>query len=126
MKWLFIALGGAGGSLLRYAMTGWVQRIAPGTFPLGTLSVNILGCFALGLLAGFFAGPQLVREEIRIGLTVGLLGGFTTFSTFGLESFHLANGGEFRLAMMNMLLNCVFGISAVLLGYRLAERWYGV
>lgn len=126
MKWLFIALGGAVGSLLRYAVEGGIQRIAPGSFPWGTMSVNVLGCFAIGFLAGFFAGPQLVREEVRIGLTVGLLGGLTTFSTFGLESFNLANGGELRLALLNMFVSCGLGFSAVWLGYRLAERWYGV
>lgn len=126
MKWLFIAIGGAVGSLLRYAIEGGVQRLASGSFPLGTLSVNVLGCLVIGFLAGFFAGPQLVREEVRIGLTVGLVGGLTTFSTFGLESFNLANGGELRWAIVNMVVSCGLGFSAVWLGYRLAERWYGV
>jgi CrcB protein len=126
LKFLFIAVGGALGSLLRYAMQGWVQRLTASTFPLGTFAVNVLGCLLIGLVSGFFAGPQLVREEYRIGLTIGVLGGFTTFSTFGLETFNLANDGEFRLALLNMLLSCVVGFAAVWIGYRLAERFFGV
>jgi CrcB protein len=134
LKWLLIAAGGACGTMLRYLLQGWVQRATGGwaqrlvgeTFPMGTLVVNVLGCLAIGLLSGFFAGPQLVREEYRIGLTVGILGGFTTFSTFGLESFNLANDGEFRLASLNIVLSCGIGFAAVWFGYRIAERWFGV
>jgi len=126
LKWLLIASGGALGSVLRYLLQGWVQRAFGGLFPLGTLAVNVLGCLVLGAMAGFFAGPQLVREEYRVGLTVGVLGGFTTFSTFGLESFNLIGGGELRLALLNVLLSCGAGLAAVWIGYRLAERWFGV
>jgi CrcB protein len=126
LKWMLIAVGGAIGSVLRYALQGWVQRLSAGSFPVGTLAVNATGCLVLGLLSGYFAGPHLVREEYRVGLTVGVLGGFTTFSTFGLESFNLANDGEFRLALLNMLLSCGVGFAAVWVGYRLAERVAGV
>lgn len=126
LKWLLIAGGGAFGSVLRYAVQGWVQRLAGGVFPLGTLVVNVSSCLAIGLLAGLFAGPQLVREEYRIGLTVGVLGGYSTFSTLGLETFNLTNDGELRLALANMLASCGVGFAAVWLGYRLAERWWGV
>ena len=134
LKWLLIAVGGAFGSLLRYVFQGWVQRsagdwaeqLAGGTFPVGTLAVNVTACLAIGFLSGFFAGPQLIREEYRIGLTVGVLGGYSTFSTFGLESFNLANDGEFGLALFNMLLSCATGFAAVWVGYRVAERWFGV
>ena len=126
LKWLLIAAGGGLGSMLRYAMQGWVQRLTTTTFPWGTFAVNVLGCLLLGLLSGFFAGPQLVREEYRVGLTVGVLGGFTTFSTFGLESFNLANDGELRLALANMIISCAAGFVAVWFGYRLAERFFGV
>jgi CrcB protein len=72
------------------------------------------------------AGPQLIREEYRIGLTVGVLGGYSTFSTFGLESFNLANDGELRLALLNMIVSCAVGFAAVWLGYRISERLFGV
>jgi CrcB protein len=126
LKWLLIAAGGACGSLLRYTFQGWVQRLSSGTFPVGTLAVNVTACFVIGLLAGFFAGPQLVREEYRIGLTVGVLGGYSTFSTFGLETFNLANDGQYWLALVNMLVSCAAGFLAVWLGYRVSERWMGV
>ena len=77
-------------------------------------------------LAAALTGPILIREEYRIGLTVGVLGGFTTFSTFGLETFNLANDGQWRFAMLNMALSCGLGLAAVWLGYRAAERWFGL
>jgi fluoride exporter len=126
LKWFLIAGGGAAGSMLRHAMQGWVHRIAGDGFPFGTLVVNVSACFAIGVLSAFFAGPQLIREEYRIGLTVGILGGYSTFSTFGLESFNLANEGEFTLAALNMMLSCGVGLAAVWIGYRLAQHWFGV
>src|SRR5262245_27759999 len=116
MKYIWIAVGGAGGSLLRYLLQGWVQRWAGGTFPAGTLVVNVLGCFVIGLLAAAFAGPVLIREEYRIGLTVGVLGGFTTFSAFGLETFNLTNEGQFRLAAANVVLSVGLGFAAIWAG----------
>jgi CrcB protein len=126
LKWSLIAVGGAFGSLLRYAIQGWVQRLTDSAFPIGTLVVNATACLAIGFLSGLFASPQLIREEYRIGLTVGVLGGYSTFSTFGLESFNLANDGEFALAALNMVLSCAVGLAAVWLGYRVAEFWFGV
>ena len=82
------------------------------------------GCLLIGLLVGLFEGPWPIRPEYRIGLLTGVLGGYTTFSTFGLESFRLANAGEIRLAMLNLVLSCVVGFVAVLIGYRVAERWF--
>ena len=126
LKWTLIAVGGALGSLLRYWVQGWAQRLSGGAFPTGTLVVNLTACFAVGLLAGFFAGPQLVREEYRIGLTVGVLGAYSTFSTFGLETFNLGNDGEFALAALNLLLSCGVGLAAVWIGCRAAAHWFGV
>src|SRR6478736_10556213 len=110
LKWIFIAVGGGIGSMMRYAMQDLAKQLLAGyIFPVGTMCVNLLGCLVIGLLSGYFAGPHLVREEYRIGLTVGVLGGFTTFSTYGLETFNLANGGEFRLAALNIVLSNVIG-----------------
>lgn len=125
-KWFLIAVGGACGSLMRYSVQGWVQRLAGGTFPFGTMAVNVTACFAIGFLSGIFAGPHLIREEYRIGLMVGLLGGYSTFSTVGLESFALSNDGQFGLALLNMLGSGVAGLVAVWMGYRIAENWFGV
>ena len=125
MKWVLIAVGGAFGSVLRCALQGWVQKITGEDFPAGTLAVNVLGCLLAGLLAGVIAGPLEIREEYRAGLMIGLLGGFTTFSAFGLESFGLATPGQWRLALLYILLSCGFGILAVWLGFQLARQWFG-
>ena len=90
------------------------------------MAVNLIGCLGIGFLAAMFSGPLLVREEYRIGLTVGVLGGFTTFSAFGLETFSLANEGQFLLALVNVTASCLLGLAAVWCGYRLAEYWFGV
>ena len=68
----------------------------------------------------------MIRDEYRIGLAVGVLGGFTTFSTFGLETFSLADDGQWRYAALNIVLSCGLGLVGVWLGYRLGERWFGV
>lgn len=125
-KYFLIAVGGAAGSVLRYSLQGWVQRLVNGGFPLGTLAVNVLGCLVLGFLAAAFTGPVLIREEYRVGLTIGVLGGFTTFSTFELEIFHLTNDGQFRLALANVLLSVGLGYAAVWAGYRFSEWWFGI
>jgi CrcB protein len=124
-KWVLIACGGALGSVLRYALHGSVQRWTGGTFPAGTLAVNTIGCLAIGFVAGLFAAPTMIREEYRIGLTVGILGGFTTFSAFGLETFSLVNEGQLKYAFLNMILSCGLGFAGVWIGYRVAERWLG-
>jgi len=126
LRFVFVALGGGLGSVLRYIVAGWGQRLANGAFPLGTMIVNVLGCFVIGFLNYLFSGPILIRQEYRIGLTAGILGGFTTFSAFGWETFSLANDGQGLRAMANLLLTVTLGFGAVLVGYRLAEKWFGV
>jgi CrcB protein len=125
-KVFLIFLGSGLGGILRYAIQGFVQRQADSSFPAGTLAVNVIGCAFIGFLAALFTGPLLIREEYRVGLTIGILGGFTTFSTFGLETFTLANAGQFWFAVLNVVLSCGLGILAVWLGYRAAEYWFGV
>ncbi len=126
LKLVMIAAGGGVGALLRYAVSGWVQKLGTGSFPLGILVVNVTGCLVIGLLAARFAGPHLVREEYRLALLVGVLGAFTTFSTFGLDTFSLANEGQVRLAMLNVVLSNVCGLASVWIGYRMGEKWFGV
>lgn len=134
LKFALIALGGAVGSVLRYLLHNSVQRWVDTTwplstgaaFPFGTLAVNVLGCLAIGVLAGLFAGPWQLREEYRIGLTVGVLGGFTTFSTFGVDAFGLTNAGHGRLAIIYMLTSCLLGFAAVLVGYRVVTRAFAM
>ena len=121
-KMLLIGLGGGAGSMLRYAVGGWVHKLSGGTFPIGTMLINVLGCLVIGLLSGLFAGPVHIRPEYRAALMIGVLGGFTTFSTFGWETFAMANDGQFWRATLNVLLSVGLGLIAVWVGYRLVER----
>ncbi|MBN1488722.1 MAG: fluoride efflux transporter CrcB [Phycisphaerae bacterium] len=126
MKVLVIAAGGGAGALLRYGLAGWAQGLTHGAFPVGTAVVNVLGCLLIGFFGVALAGPLAVREEIRLAVLVGLLGGFTTFSTFGFETLLLLNDGQWRPALANVLLSNCLGLIAAWGGYRLAERVYGV
>jgi len=121
---LFFA-SGAGG-LLRYSVSGWTQRLANGAFPIGTLIVNLSGCLLVGFVAAALTGRVLMREEYRVALLIGLLGGYTTFSTFGLETFALLNAGQAWRALLNVAASVVLGLAGVWAGYRLAENWLGV
>lgn len=125
LKILLIAGGGALGSVSRYLLAGWVQRWSEGAFPVGTLAVNLLGCFVLGLAAALLMGPAIVREEYRMAFTIGFLGGFTTFSTFGYETFALLNDRQWKTAALNVLLSNGLGILGVWVGYRLGEKGWG-
>lgn len=126
LKILLIAAGGGAGAVLRFLVAGWGQRLTTGVFPLGTLTVNVVGCLAIGFLGALFAGPWLVREEYRLAATVGLLGGLTTFSTYGFETVSMANDGQLEMALLNVLASNALGLFAVWLGYRVSESWFGV
>jgi CrcB protein len=121
-KLLFIAAGGGAGALLRFLVSGWGQRLTASTFPLGTLVVNLTGCLLIGFAAGALSGPWIVREEHRLGLMVGLLGGFTTFSTFGFETFALIEDRQWFYVGLNLLASNGLGLVAVWLGYRVAQQ----
>ncbi|MCP4644272.1 MAG: fluoride efflux transporter CrcB [bacterium] len=125
VKLLMVATGGAVGAVLRYLVSGWTQKLTGGSLPWGTFAVNILGCLALGFLGAVFTRFVPVREEYRLLLLVGGLGAFTTFSTFGFETFALLNDGQRGLALANVLLSNAAGLAAVWIAYRLAERTYG-
>jgi CrcB protein len=124
-KLLLIAVAGGTGAVLRYLVAGWGQKLTAGVFPLGTLVVNLVGCLGIGFLGTVFAGPLLVREEYRVAILVGLLGGFTTFSTFGYETLALLEDREWAPAALNVVLSNGLGLAAVVFGARVAERWPG-
>lgn len=126
VKLLFIGAGGAVGAVLRYVLSGWCQRLADTTFPIGTLGVNVLGCLLIGALTAMFTGPIIVREEYRAALLIGLLGGLTTFSTYGWETLALASEGWFSRALANVLVTNALALTAVWVGYRAAQRIVGV
>jgi CrcB protein len=120
-SWLFIAVGGACGSVLRHAAQIGVQRAVGHPFPVGTLLVNVLGCLLIGIVAAL-AGPLAWREEHRLAIMTGVLGGFTTFSAFGLETISLVDHSRLPLAIANVVLSVALGLLAVWLGLRLGER----
>jgi CrcB protein len=119
---LLIGSGGFAGAVLRYALGGVVHRHLPlTTFPYGTLSVNLLGCALIGALAGLADSRQLFAPELRTFAFIGLLGGFTTFSTFGYETIAMARDGEYLRAASNVGLHVVLGLALVWLAYALAS-----
>lgn len=126
IKLFWIAAGGGVGAILRYVVSGSVQKVTGISLPVGTMAVNVLGCLVIGLTTAALAGPYIVRDEYRLALLVGLLGGFTTFSTFGWETFALANDGQLSQAVLNLFLNNFLGLCAVWFGYRIGEKWLGV
>ena len=115
VKLLWIFLGGGVGSLLRYGMGGAVQRMFNTVFPWGTLSVNLLGSFAIGFLWELFA-DRTVGPEVRMLIFVGLLGGFTTFSTFALETTAFLRDSQWLRACGNMAAHNGMGLVAMFLG----------
>ena len=115
MIYLLIALGGAAGSLLRYSLGGAVQRLSASGFPVGTLVVNVSGCFIIGVLVRQFMNMQL-SPELRALLIVGFCGGFTTFSTFSAETLGLIEGGEYARAMSYVILSLGLCLTATLAG----------
>ncbi|MCB1035185.1 MAG: fluoride efflux transporter CrcB [Acidobacteria bacterium] len=127
LRTLSIALGGALGALARFALSGWINSFSymdsgrPGAvFPWGTLAVNLAGCLGIGLLAGIFH-RRVVAPELRALLLIGFLGGFTTFSTFALESLELVRGGSTGLALANALGSPLLGLAGVWLGDALSR-----
>ncbi len=124
-KVLLIFLGSGVVGVLRYGLGGWAQRFAGPSFPVGTLVVNVLGCLLIGWLGAALTGRLLIREEYRLAIIVGILGGFTTFSAFGWETFALINDGQYARAAANAGLSVLVGIAAVGAGYRLAQLWPG-
>ncbi len=120
-----VGCGGFIGALLRYGFSGLVQGKSPvATFPYGTLLVNLLGCLLIGVFVGLTESRQLFSSEVRTFVLIGVLGGFTTFSTFGYEAFALARDAEFLRAAVYVGIHVVIGLALVWAGYSLTiSRW---
>jgi CrcB protein len=112
---LLIAVGGAAGSVLRYLIGGKVQHLAPHGFPLGTLFVNAVGCFLIGVLIRQFMNVQ-THNYLRALLMVGFCGGFTTFSAFSMETVGLIEGGEYPRAIAYITLSVLLCLTATFAG----------
>ena len=120
-KLLLIGFAGFVGTLSRYWMSGVIAKRYGETFPMGTLVVNLLGCFLVGLLFYLLEERFLVNQAVRSAILIGFLGGYTTFSSFGLQSFTLMQDGEFGLAVLNITASNVTGLLLVWAGYTLAK-----
>ncbi len=126
MKNYFLAaIGAALGGIFRYWMSGLVQKMISLNFPLGTLTVNILGSFILGILLYYFDAREFLSPELKVLLTVGFCGGFTTFSTFSVETVNLLRDSEVLFAFLNMGLSLFLSLAAVVLAFYSAKIWSG-
>ena len=116
-KTIFIALAGLVGTLVRYWLSGFVARQYGETFPWGTLIVNLIGSFLAGAMYHLAEERLLLSLAVRTVVFIGLLGGFTTFSSYGLQTFTLLRNGEIGLATLNVTVSNVLGLLMVWMGY---------
>lgn len=118
---MLVIAGGGFGSASRYLVSLAAARLFGDSFPWGTLTVNLLGCLLIGFVAGL-ADRSIVSRSLRILLVTGFLGGFTTFSSFSLESVRMILGGTIDRALLNALLNVLIGFSLTVAGLFAASR----
>ena len=118
---LFVGIAGLAGTLLRYWVSGFVARRYGETFPVGTMVVNVLGCLLAGAIFNLTEERFLINPTLRTVILIGFLGGFTTFSSYGLQTFTLLRDGEFGLATLNVAVSNVLGLFMVWVGYGLVK-----
>jgi CrcB protein len=122
LRLTLIAIFGAIGTLARYALQGFVQVRAAGTFPYGTLLINLSGCFLLGLIGQFTLNRLVIPADWRVAIAVGFFGGYTTFSSFGWETAKMLEDGEWMRAASYVAASVLAGILLSFAGIRLANR----
>jgi CrcB protein len=119
---LLVGAGGFLGSIARFLVGGWVHRRLPNlAFPAGTLTVNLVGCLMIGLLGGLAESRGVLGARARLFLLLGLLGGFTTFSSFAWETLALARDGELVRLALNVTVSVVGGLAAAWAGLALGR-----
>ena len=121
-RYLLVLLGAALGGLARYVIGGAVMQRFGGRFPLGTLIVNVTGCFLIGILLPLLTERGEPRPNLRLFLVVGVLGGYTTFSSFAWESFQAVDEGSRWIGLANVTLSVILGYLAVWCGALLVRR----
>jgi len=122
LRVFLVGSGGFLGTILRYAVGGWVHDLLDNTsFPYGTLAVNAAGCLLIGLLSGIAESRSVFGPEARLFLFIGVLGGFTTFSSFAYETFSLARDTENLAAVVNIVAQLILGLMGVWFGNTLAR-----
>lgn len=120
-KILMIGVAGLLGTLARYGLSLWIDDWWDGPFPLGTIVVNLVGCFAIGFLFHAMVEKHLVEPVLRSTVLIGFLGGFTTFSSFAIQSLNLFHDGLFLLAGANLLLSNIGGLALAWAGYTISR-----
>jgi fluoride exporter len=122
LRILLLIVFGCAGTLARYALQGLVQYRTETSFPTGTLTVNLLGCFLLGGIGQFSLERLIIPPDWRIAITVGFFGAFTTFSSFSWETVQMLQDGEWTRAILYVSVSVLGGLLLVLAGIRIAER----
>lgn len=121
MLW-YIAAGSAVGGVSRYVVGGWMQRLTDATFPVGTITVNVVGSFLLGFLLRYATETPALSPEVRAMLTIGFCGGFTTFSTFSHETVSLIESGDWTRAVWYLGLSVLMALAAMFAGIATAHE----
>jgi CrcB protein len=119
---LLIGSGGFLGSIARYGLQHWVHKVIPSVFPYGTLLVNIIGCFAIGLIYGSMSKSNCLTEDWKLFLAIGICGGFTTFSSFSYENIKLLQDGHALQALLYIAASLIIGLAMTFLGMQLAGK----
>lgn len=120
MELVYVAIGGAIGAASRYLLSNWIQSRLGATFPWGTFVINVSGSFLIGIVLGLVSGGRL-SSEARLFLAVGILGGYTTFSTFSYETLQLISNGDLGAILLYTVVQVIAGLAAVYLGIVLAR-----
>ena len=119
---LLIGLAGLVGTLTRYSLSAWVDTRWDSALPTGTMAVNLIGCFVIGVVVHLAERQYLLDPDIRAAILVGLLGGFTTFSSYAVQTFNLLVAGRILLAAANLAISNIAGLVLVWAGYAVAGR----
>lgn len=122
---LIVGSGGFIGTISRYLANELMKKLTTSNFPFGTLLVNILGCLIIGVIYGFIEKGKLLEPELRLFLTTGICGGFTTFSAFSVENIIMIRNGEFLYVFAYLMLSILLGFTATYLGM-IAVNWFKI
>jgi len=121
LNYVYIGIGAAIGGTLRYWLSNNTYKILPVNFPYGTLLVNVLGSFILGMIMFYFNDKELLNPQFRLFLSVGFCGGFTTFSTFSLETMNLFRDAQYSIGILNIVVNVLLCLIGIYIAYLISK-----